>query len=137
MRPAPPRPTSPQLLANWLHGHALDESAINYDGISLVRLVKFLELMPGGPEDMGSDAFKQFVYEFADAITPAGCATTSTSAAARPAMVAAMCNRLPTPSVRGQPAVAPEARRSGGFDASNPLIRRQHCGRASMKAAVC
>lgn len=62
-----------QMLQNWLHGHALDESAINYDGISIVRLVKFLELMPGGLDDLHSDAFKSFVIEFADALTPAGC----------------------------------------------------------------
>ncbi len=68
---------------NWMHGHSLDESAINYDGISIVRLVALLRLgasdnpsiasMPGGPADLKSEKFKGFLTEFADAITPAGC----------------------------------------------------------------
>ena len=67
---------------NWMHGHSLDESAINYDGISIVRLVALLRLgasdnpdiasMPDGPADLKSDKFKAFLTEFADAITPAG-----------------------------------------------------------------
>ena len=68
---------------NWMHGHSLDESAINYDGISIVRLVALLRLgasanpsiasMPDGPADLKSDKFKGFLTEFADALTPAGC----------------------------------------------------------------
>ena len=67
---------------NWMHGHSLDESAINYDGISIVRLIAFLRLgasdnpsiasMPDGPADLKSDKFKAFLKEFADALTPAG-----------------------------------------------------------------
>jgi hypothetical protein len=68
---------------NWMHAHSLDESAINYDGISIVRLVALLRLgasdnpaiasMPDGPADLQSDKFKAFLIEFADALTPAGC----------------------------------------------------------------
>ena len=68
---------------NWMHAHSLDESAINYDGISVVRLVALLRLgasnnpdiasMADGPADLGSEKFKAFLIEFADAITPAGC----------------------------------------------------------------
>ena len=67
---------------NWMHAHSLDETAINYDGISIVRLVALLRLgasgnpevasMPDGPADLKSDKFKAFLKEFADAITPAG-----------------------------------------------------------------
>ena len=58
-------------------------SAINYEGISIVRLVALLLLGPSdqpnvasfplGPADLKSDKFKAFLYEFADALTPAGC----------------------------------------------------------------
>lgn len=68
---------------NWMHAHSLDETAINYDGISIVRLVALLRLgasnntdiasMPDGPADLKSDNFKAFLIEFADAITPDGC----------------------------------------------------------------
>ena len=68
---------------NWMHAHALDESAINYDGISIVRLVALLRLgssddpnvasFPLGPSDLHSVKFKAFLYEYADSITASGC----------------------------------------------------------------
>ena len=64
---------APQVYQNWIHAHALDESAINYDGISIVRLVALLRLgasdnpdiasFPLGPSDLGSGEFKAFLYE--------------------------------------------------------------------------
>lgn len=62
-----------QILQNWLHGHALDEYAIGYDAISVVRLIATLDLMPGGAADLGSDAWKAFAVRLADSITPTGC----------------------------------------------------------------
>lgn len=61
-----------QILANWLHGHALDEYAIGYDAISIVRLIAVLEMIDT-TDDLHSEDWKQFVLRFADSITPAGC----------------------------------------------------------------
>ena len=67
---------SEQVYQNWMHSHALDESAINYDGISIVRLVALLRLgaandtnvasFPEGPADLESDEFKASVLQFAN-----------------------------------------------------------------------
>ena len=43
-----------QILANWLHGHALDEYAIGYDAITVVRLIVVLEMMDK-TDDLHSD----------------------------------------------------------------------------------
>eukprot|EP01043_Picozoa_sp_COSAG02_P063714 COSAG02_NODE_9107_length_2327_cov_9.291293_1_plen_509_part_00 len=61
-----------QILANWLHGHALDEYAIGYDAISIVRLIAVLEMIDT-TDDLHSEDWKQFALRFADSITPAGC----------------------------------------------------------------
>ena len=61
-----------QILANWLHGHALDEYAIGYDAITLVRLIVVLEMMDK-TDDLHSDNWRDFVLRFADSITPTGC----------------------------------------------------------------
>ena len=64
------------VIANWLHGHAVDEYAIGYDSITLNRLLQVLELSGGeAAADLHSDAYKQFVQSYADVITPAGCFT--------------------------------------------------------------
>ena len=77
-----------QVYTNWMHAHALDESAINYDGISIVRLVALLRLgasnnvdvasFPEGPSDLKSNKFKAFLYEFADSITVRACSCVRT-----------------------------------------------------------
>ena len=61
-----------QILANWQHGHALDEYAIGYDAISIVRLIGVLELIDT-TDDLHSQDWKDFVLRFADSITPTGC----------------------------------------------------------------
>jgi hypothetical protein len=61
-----------QILANWLHGHALDEYAIGYDAITMVRLVVVLEMMDT-TDDLHNDNWRDFVLRFADSITPTGC----------------------------------------------------------------
>lgn len=61
-----------QILTNWLHGHALDEYAIGYDAISIVRLIGVLELIDT-TNDLQSNDWKEFVLRFADSITPTGC----------------------------------------------------------------
>ena len=60
------------LMMNWLHAHALDENAINYDAISISQLLVLLQIMPGGLEDLRSEQFKRFAFEFADALGPGG-----------------------------------------------------------------
>ncbi len=60
------------LMDQWFHAHALDENAIGYDAISIAQLLVLDSITPGGLADLHSEAFKQFVYEFADSITPGG-----------------------------------------------------------------
>eukprot|EP01047_Picozoa_sp_COSAG01_P007423 COSAG01_NODE_282_length_19505_cov_101.588117_5_plen_430_part_00 len=48
------------VIANWLHGHAVDEYAIGYDSITLNRLLQVLELSGGeAAADLHSDACRR------------------------------------------------------------------------------
>jgi hypothetical protein len=60
-----------RLWTNWLHGHALMENGDYYNTISVSRLLRLIDLMPGGTADLRANG-KAFFEQYRDCIAPNG-----------------------------------------------------------------
>jgi hypothetical protein len=66
------RAAANQTWQDWLHGHALMENSLNYNGISLTRLIALAQVTPGGAQDMRSAQWRQLVEHYVTEIATNG-----------------------------------------------------------------